>query len=109
MATHGLRDQDRLDGVSNFVSWKEKILSVLDEHHIKHLVESIVVVPIDTDPLKKYEEAQAKAKRLIMDEVKDHVVPHIAEKDTTHEMWISLTKLYQGTSVQRRMILENQF
>ena len=43
-----------------------------------------------------------------MDGVKDHVVPHIAEKNTTNEMWTTLTSMYQGTSVQRRSLLENQ-
>ena len=108
MAASGLRDHDKLDGASNFVIWKARILSVLDEHRINHIIESTVAVPVDADSLKKYEEAQAKAKRLIMDGVKDHVVPHIAEKNTSHEMWTSLTTLYQGTSVQRRMLLENQ-
>ena len=62
MAVNGVRDQDRLDGASNFIVWKARILSVLDR-------------------------------------VKDHVVPHIAEKDTTNEMWEALNKLYQHTSV----------
>ena len=43
-----------------------------------------------------------------MDRVKDHVVPHIAEKNTRTEMWTTLTSMYQGTFVQRRMLLENQ-
>jgi len=50
----------------------------------------------------------ARAKCIILDRVKDHVVPHIAEKETTFEMWEALKKLYQHTSVQRRMMLENQ-
>lgn len=58
--------------------------------------------------MKKYEEAQAKAKCMILDEVKDHVVPHIVEKETTREVWEALTTLYQGSSVQRKMLLENQ-
>ena len=35
MAMNGMRDQDRLDGVSNFVVWKAIILSILDKHCIK--------------------------------------------------------------------------
>jgi len=68
----------------------------------------MVVVPVDVDHLKKYEEAQAKAKCMILDEVKDHVIPHIVEKDTAREMWEALTTLYKGTFVQRKMLLENQ-
>ena len=45
---------------------------------------------------------------MILDGVKDHVVPHIAEKETTREMWEALTTLYQGTSIQQKMLLEIQ-
>jgi len=58
----------------------------------------VVVVPAKADPLKKYEESQAKAKCMILDGVKDHVVT-LAKKETTREMWETLTTLYQGTSV----------
>ena len=105
MVAHGLRDQDRLDGASNFVIWKARILIVLDEHHIKDHALNTIVVPVDVDPLKKYEEAQAKEKRMITDEVKDHVIPHIAEKNTTREMWEALTTMYQGSSIHRRCCL----
>ena len=50
----------------------------------------------------------ARAKSIILDGVKDHVVPHIAEKDTKNEMRDALNKLYQHTSMHRRMFLENQ-
>ena len=80
-------------------SWKAKIPSVLDEYHIKDYAKKVVAISVDVDPLKKYEEVQARAKRLIMDEVKDHAVPHIAKKNTASEMWMTLTTLYQGTSV----------
>lgn len=49
----------------------------------------------------------ARAKCIILDGVKDHVVQHIA-KETTKEMWDALKKLYQHTSVQKKMLLENQ-
>eukprot|EP00253_Pinus_taeda_P017040 PITA_17040 len=50
----------------------------------------------------------ARAKCIILDGVKDHVVLHIAEKETTNEMWEDLKKLYQHTSMQRKTLLENQ-
>ena len=49
-----------------------------------------------------------KAKCIILDGVKDHVVQHISEKETAKEMWYALKKLYQHTSVQRKMLLKNQ-
>lgn len=50
----------------------------------------------------------ARAKCIILDGVKDHVVPYITEKETTVTMWEALKNLYQHISVQRRMLLENQ-
>ena len=108
MAQYGLRDQDRLDGMSNYVIWKARILSVLDEYGIKDHAEKVLAVPTDADPLKKYEENQARMKRLIIDGVKDHLIPHISGKTTKNDMWVALDMMYQGGSVQRRMLLENQ-
>lgn len=67
MVVNGLRDQDRLDGASNFVIWKARILVVLDKNRIKDYALKVVVVSVDVDPLKKYEEAQPKAKCMILD------------------------------------------
>ena len=108
MVVNGLRDQDRLDGASNFIVWKAKILSILDSNRLKDFALKTIAIPVDPTENNKYEEAMARTKSIILDRVKDHVVPHIAEKDTTNEMWEALKKLYHHTSVQRRMLLENQ-
>ena len=91
MALHEVRDQDRLDGASNFAVWKARILSVLYRNCVKHFALKTIVIPVDPAENDKYEEAMARAKSIILDGVKDHVVPHIAEKDTTNEMWEALT------------------
>lgn len=72
MATSGLRDQDRLDGPSIYVIWKARMLFLLDEHSLKIYVDSVVVVHVDLDSLKKYQAEMAKAKKMILDGVKDH-------------------------------------
>jgi len=108
MALHGVRDQDRLDGASNFAVWKARILSVLDRNRVKNFALKFIVVPVNPNENERYEKAMARAKCIILDGVKDHVVPHIAMKETKVEMWEALKNLYQHTSVQKRMLLENQ-
>ena len=54
MAVNGVRDQDRLDGASNFVVWKARILSVLDRNHLKHLALRTIAVPVDPIDNNKY-------------------------------------------------------
>ena len=79
--------------MSNFVIWKARILSILDRHRIKASALRTVAIPIDPTDNEKYEDAMAKAKCIILDGVKNHVVQHIAEKNTTKEMWDTLTTL----------------
>jgi len=84
MAANGLRDEDQLDGASNYVIWKGRMSSLLDEHFLKVYVDSVVVEPANLDPLKTYQGERAKAKQKILDGVKDHVVCHISSKGTFH-------------------------
>ena len=71
MAPHGLRDQDRLDGPSNFSVWKARILIVLEAYHLRDHAEQVMATPIDADLLRKHNEAAQHAKRLIMHGIKD--------------------------------------
>ena len=89
-----LRDKDRVEKTSNFVIWKARILYVLDRHHIKGFALRIMAIPIDPADNERYGDAMAKAKCIILDGVKDHVMPHITEKNTAKEMWDTLTALY---------------
>ena len=107
MAPHGLRDQDRLDDLSNFAILKARILVVMEAYGLREHAEKVLATPTDALLLKKHEEAMAHAKHFIMDGVKDHAVPHIAEKATAPEMWVALTTLYEGRFIQRKMFFEN--
>jgi hypothetical protein len=94
MAIASLRDQDKLDGASNFGVWKAKITLLLEENGIKEYVTTVVAVPSDTTLLAEYKKDDAKARRIILDGVKDHIVPHIAELDTAKKMWDAILNLY---------------
>ena len=67
-----------------------------------------MATPTDGALLAKHNEGEAHAKCFIMDRVKDHVVPHIDDMKMANGMWKALTTLYQGKSVQKKMLLENQ-
>ena len=68
----------------------------------------MVVVPVDENPLKAYKKDIVKAKHLILDGVRDHVLCHIAGKGTAKEMWDALEMLYQGSSEQQKMYLQEK-
>jgi hypothetical protein len=111
MAT-GLRVEDRLDGAANFSSWKERIVLLLQECELWDIVENSqtnpVTVPTDATLLAAYTKKNIKAKRIILDAIKDHVIPHVTGKTNAYEMWESLTKLYQSSNENRKMVLREK-
>ena len=72
MAPHGLRDHDRLKGLSKFLVWKARILIVLEVYNLRDHAEHTLATSTDVDLLRKHKEATEHAKRLIMDSIKDH-------------------------------------
>ena len=67
-----------------------------------------VVIPIDPTQLDAYTKNNFKAKRLNLDAVKDHLIPHISGKKNAYEMWVSLTKIYQSSNENRNMVLREK-
>jgi hypothetical protein len=102
-----IRYEDRLDGISNYLQWKVCLSIVLKENKIYSYVSSVVVAPT-TDPiaLDLHEVKEAKSQRIIPDGVKDHLIPHLAEKKTAKEMWDALKNLFEVKNENRKMALK---
>jgi hypothetical protein len=58
--------------------------------------------------LAQHSKKDAKAKRIILEEVKDHIIPHLVGKKTSKEMWTAIIGLYQGTSEARKLVLRGK-
>lgn len=108
MATSALRDQDRLDGASNYAIWKAGMYFLIDENALKMHANNVVVEPTDVDLLKKFKVDMSKPKRMILYGVKDYVMCHIASKGNSKDMWDALATLYQGSSELRTLYVEQK-
>jgi hypothetical protein len=49
-----------------------------------------------------------RAKRIIADSIKDHLIPQVASKNTPKEMFDALTRMYEGRNINRKMNLRTQ-
>jgi hypothetical protein len=106
----GLRVKDRLVGVGNWSPWKAKIVLILEELELWDIVFVPVLLPPITAPLlvAEFRKRNIKAKRTILDAVKDHIIPHVSGKTFAYEMWDSLCKLYQSSNQNRLMVLQEK-
>ena len=48
-----------------------------------------------------------KAKKIIADSIKDHLIPQVSSLKTLKYMFDSLTKLFEGKNVNQKMTLKN--
>jgi hypothetical protein len=105
----GLRVDDRIDEAVNFGAWKERMILIMQENELSDIVENSttnpVNVPIDPTLLAAYTKKSIKEKRIILDAIKDHLIPEVTWKSNSYEMWESLMKLYQSTNENRKMVL----
>jgi hypothetical protein len=69
-----------------------------------------IIVPIPTYPttLDVHEVNEAMTGRIILDRVKDHLIPHLAEKKKTNGMWVALKGLYEAKNENRKMALRDK-
>jgi hypothetical protein len=101
----GLRFKDRLEGASNFRPWKEIVSLLLEENEIWNIVEKGQTIPIDLVILATYKKNNVKAKRIILDSMKDHIILHVTGKTHAYDISSSLMGLYQIGNQNRKMVL----
>ena len=54
---------------------------------------------------EKYKKDIIKAKRIIVDSIKGHLIPQVSSKDTPQDMFDALSGMYEGRNINRKMNL----
>ena len=70
-----------------------KISFLLDEHELKAFIDCAVAELVDADLLKAFKKNMAKAKQLILDGVRDHIVEILIPNPSFQFLLISRIKL----------------
>ena len=103
-----LRVEDRLEGISNFRSWKSRMLMLLNEQDLKdHVLKDILELEVARDKTK-HKKNEVVAMRIIMDSVRDHLVPIISNQDSVKKMYEALRNLFENENLSRIIALKDQ-
>lgn len=108
MAILSMQESHLLDEASNFVPWKLRLQNLLEMEDLWYLVEKVVVPPTDPKDVAEHNKKAVVAKRILLDSVKNHLIPHIVGKNTAKEMYDALGTLYQSVNISRKMLLKNK-
>lgn len=74
---NSLRYEDRLDGLSNFIPWKEQVTWILKMNDLWDLVSKDVQFPSDRVQATEHKTKDMKVSCIILDGARDQIIPHI--------------------------------
>ena len=96
MAFYGLRLEYALEGISNYISWKDIMEVVLEDNGLKEFIDQEIPKPTSTNvqELAEWKKCAAKVRQIILEGVQDHIVSSLHGKDTPFSMWKTLKDLY---------------
>lgn len=95
-------------GAENFGPWKERIMLLLEEVEVWDVVEANVQAPIDPAQLVEFNKKNVKAKRILLNVIKDHLFPHVLGMRYAYQMWESLVSLHQSSNEKRKIVLRQK-
>jgi hypothetical protein len=95
MTSTSLRFEDRLDGASNLLSWKVSVTLLLEENDLWDIFKNFTTLPIDLQELEAHNKKVVKVKQMILDTIKDHLIPHVSKNKTMKDIFDFLVRLYQ--------------
>ena len=91
MVNH-VRIEDRLDEASNFSSWETRLLIILREMELENHIETNLPMPANESEKATWKRHNNKAMKIIIDSVKDHILPSIANLKTAFDMFSTCSK-----------------
>ena len=103
-----MKVEDRLEGASNFILWKSRVLLLLEENHLLQFVKAKVPEPQAKEDKPRWRKDDAKARRILVDSIGDHLVPQISKKTTARRMFKTLKKIFEYSSINVTLTLRNQ-
>jgi hypothetical protein len=115
--TNSMKSENKLDGASNFRAWKTRIDLILAKNKVFDIVKEKIVKPEfkgeETEPqnvaaMEKFKDVDINSMSIIVDSIKDHLIPYISHLDSSKKMYDALTHLFSVRNIGQVMSLKNE-
>ena len=78
----GTKLEDTLKGIENFRAWKYRIGLILQENDIDKYIKEEVAEREESEAKEKQKKDIIRVERIIVDSIKDHLIPQVSSKKT---------------------------
>ena len=69
-----------MEGIEKFLAWKYRIGLILKENGLEKYIKNEVAEPTKCEAKEKHEQGLIKEMRIIIDSIKDHLIPQVSSK-----------------------------
>jgi hypothetical protein len=116
--TYSMKSENKLDGASNFRAWKTRIDLILAKNKVLDIMKEKIVKPEfeegkEKEPqniavMEKFKDGDINAMIIIVDSIKDHLIPYISHLESLKKMYDALTNLFSVRNIGQVMSLKNE-
>jgi hypothetical protein len=113
-----MKSENKLDGASNFRAWKTRIDLILAKNKVLDIVKGKIVKlefeegeekePQNIVAMEKFKDVDINAMSIIVDSIKDHLIPYISHLDSSKKMYDALTNLFLVRNIGQVISLKNE-
>ena len=108
MVTNTFKLKEKLEGSTNYNSWKARRIIILEENDLNDLVFNTIEESTSNAARIAFKKKQAKARRIIYDSVKETLMPTITPLKTAKECFDTLTNLYEKKALSQKRVLKKR-
>ena len=106
--TYSMKSEKKLDGASNFKAWKTRIDLILAKNKVLDIVklefeEGKEKEPQNVAAMEKFKNGNINAMSIIVDSIKDHLIPYISHLESSKKMYGGLTNLFSVRNIGQIM------
>ena len=97
--SHHAKIDEKIELDDKFREWKYRILLILKENELDSYISGEVPVLEGYEAKAIHKRKLFMAKRIIVDSIKDHLIPQVSSLKTPKDMFDSITMLFEGKNI----------
>jgi hypothetical protein len=115
---YSMKSENKLEGASNFRAWKTMIYLIRAKNKVLDIMKGNIVEPRFEEEkekehqnvaiMEKFKDIDINAMSIIVDSIKDHLIPYISHIDSSKKMFDSLTNLFLVKNIGQVLSLKNK-
>jgi hypothetical protein len=111
--TYSMKSENKLDGASNFRAWKTRIDLIFAKNKVLDIVKPEFEEGKEKElqniaAMEKFKDVDINAMSIIVDSIKDHLIPYISHLDSSKKMYDTLTNLFSVRNIGQVMSMKNE-